>query len=208
MITFFDTETTGLPLDWKAPMSQVDNWPRVIQLAWLVCDERGAELHNGKFLIKPDGWKIPQEEFWIKNGFTTEANERDGIPVADALRAFIAHLRGGLYLVSHNMDFDHKVLGAEMIRAKVFSETKPLRICTKEASTQFCKIPFAGRKQYPGARAQNYKWPKLTELHEKLFGVAFQDAHDAMGDVVALKNCFFELVRLGVIVLPKPEPAQ
>ena len=27
MIFFFDTETTGLPRNWKAPITDIDNWP-------------------------------------------------------------------------------------------------------------------------------------------------------------------------------------
>ncbi len=30
---FFDTETTGVPKDYKAPSSDTDNWPRMVQLA-------------------------------------------------------------------------------------------------------------------------------------------------------------------------------
>ena len=30
---FFDTETTGLPRNYKAPSSDTRNWPRLVQLA-------------------------------------------------------------------------------------------------------------------------------------------------------------------------------
>ena len=39
MYTVFDTETTGLPRDWKAPVTQTNNWPRMVQLAWLQYDD-------------------------------------------------------------------------------------------------------------------------------------------------------------------------
>ena len=29
---FFDTETTGLPANWQAPMSDLENWPRLVQI--------------------------------------------------------------------------------------------------------------------------------------------------------------------------------
>lgn len=201
MYMLFDVETTGLPKNWKAPMTDLPNWPHVIQLAWLVCDEIGKDQHNGNFLIKPDGWKIPQEEFWIANGFSTEKSQLEGIPIADALAPFINHLQECEYLISHNLSFDYNVLGAEMLRAGMRSERRPIRVCTKEESTEYCKIPFEGRKQYPGTRPMNYKWPKLQELYQKLFGRDFEGAHDAMADVYALKACFFELNRIGVIKL-------
>ncbi|MCX6741278.1 MAG: hypothetical protein NTY61_02675, partial [Candidatus Parcubacteria bacterium] len=33
---FFDTETTGLPKNWKAPIEDLDNWPRIVQIAWAI----------------------------------------------------------------------------------------------------------------------------------------------------------------------------
>ena len=44
---FFDTETTGVPQNYKAPSSDTDNWPRMVQLAWIVTDDEGSRLHSG-----------------------------------------------------------------------------------------------------------------------------------------------------------------
>jgi hypothetical protein len=35
MYLFFDTETTGLPSNYKAPATDLNNSPRLVQLAWL-----------------------------------------------------------------------------------------------------------------------------------------------------------------------------
>ena len=70
MYLFFDTETTGLPANWKAPVTDVDNWPRVTQLAWQVYDEDGKLIRERCELIKPDGWVIPDEEFFIENNMS------------------------------------------------------------------------------------------------------------------------------------------
>jgi DNA polymerase III epsilon subunit-like protein len=203
MITFFDTETTGLPKDWKAPMTQLDNWPRVIQLAWLTTDLKGNTLDQRELLIKPDGWEIPTDKFWIDHGFNTETSMANGHPLPDVLTDFVTDLEKSEYLVSHNMDFDHKVLGAEMLRYQVKGK-RLLKICTKDASTDWCKIPFAGHRGYLSRAQGRYKWPKLEELYAKLFGRDFENKHQAGGDVAALKECFFELVRIGVIQL-EPE---
>lgn len=211
MIMLFDTETNGLPPDWKAPMKQLDNWPRVIQLAWRVTDEFGATLHEGDWLIRPDGWTIPdgsnpKETFWKDHGFSTELSAAHGKPLHQALAAFVQDLQQCSYLVSHNMDFDYNVTGAEMLRLGLSSDRRPVRICTKELSTDICKIPFQGARRYPGSR-QSFKWPKLEELHRFLFGRDFEDAHDAGGDVAALAACFFELKARGYIRLQEgPTP--
>ena len=41
MYLIFDTETTGLPKNWKAPITDTDNWPRCVQIAWQLHDEMG-----------------------------------------------------------------------------------------------------------------------------------------------------------------------
>ncbi len=42
MYLIFDTETTGLPRRWDAPLTDSDNWPRAVQIAWQLHDEWGA----------------------------------------------------------------------------------------------------------------------------------------------------------------------
>ena len=59
MVLIYDTETTGLPRDWNAPISDSDNWPRLVQLAWQLHDETGKLLSRGNMVVKPDGFTIP-----------------------------------------------------------------------------------------------------------------------------------------------------
>lgn len=191
-IIIFDCETTGLPVNWKAPMSQLDNWPRVIQLAWIRTDYVGNEEAKGKYLIKPDGWEVPTGNFWVDNGFTQSESMMNGEPVEDILDLFINDLNQSDYIVSHNMSFDYNVVGSEMIRAKKKANHKPIKICTKEAGTDVCKIPGQYNK---------FKWPKLEELHQFLFKKGFEGAHDALSDVIACKDCFFEMVKQNIITL-------
>jgi DNA polymerase III subunit epsilon len=65
------------------------------------------------------------------------------------------------------------------------------KICTMQATTDFCKI------QGP----YGYKWPSLPELHFKLFRETFDEAHDAMVDINATARCFWELRKLGKIAM-------
>ncbi|WP_299726745.1 3'-5' exonuclease [uncultured Endozoicomonas sp.] len=190
LIQLFDTETTGLPKDWRAPMTDLDNWPRIIQLAYLVFDLDGNEVGSFNELIKPDGWTMPTEKFWIDNGFSQEKSEAEGIPIADALGSFITDYNKADALVAHNISYDYNVTGAELLRAGIRAGKKNRQFCTKEIGTDFCQLPGNYGK---------YKWPTLSELHNKLFGCDFDNAHDALADVRATANCFFELVRLGEI---------
>lgn len=42
MILLFDTETTGKPKNYKAPSSDTENWPRLVQIAWEKYDYNGV----------------------------------------------------------------------------------------------------------------------------------------------------------------------
>ena len=180
---FFDTETTGVPKDYKAPMTDLENWPRIIQLAYIVCDSSGGVLEEFCELIKPDGWVVPNEKFWIDNGYSTEKNAAFGVPVNKALNQFInAHSQCDL-MVAHNINFDYNVVGAEMIRAGLKSTKRLPQYCTMLNSVDVCKLD--GK--------YGYKWPRLQELHKHFFNTEFEDAHDALADVRATAKCFFEL---------------
>lgn len=193
MYLVFDTETTGLPIDWRAPMTNVENWPRVIQLAWALYDENHQLIREQCYLIKPDGWVMPTGEFWQKHGYTQETSMNEGRPIYGVLCSFLTDLNRCRYFIAHNAEFDYNVVGAEMIRAQLKAEKRQrTRICTKIASTTYCAIPN-GR----GA----FKWPRLDELHNKLFNSGFDGAHDALNDVRACARCFFELKRLNIITL-------
>ena len=61
MYLFFDTETTGLPKRWNAPVTDLENWPRLVQLAWIMYDDRGNMLESRDVIVKPEGFTIPPE---------------------------------------------------------------------------------------------------------------------------------------------------
>lgn len=191
MYLFFDTETNGLPRNMAGNIRDLDNWPRVIQLAYILLDENMNEVETFCELIKPDGWIIPNEKFWIENGYSTEQNNEKGVYAAFALQHFANAIDRCHTMVAHNISFDTPVLSAEMIRYEIRALNKPQnRRCTMKESTQ-----YVGAVNARGG----IKWPKLTELHEKLFGVGFEGAHDALEDVRATVRCFIELKRLAVI---------
>lgn len=190
MYLFFDTETTGIPADHNAPASNTRNWPRLVQIAWLMVDEFGKELRSAEFIIRPDGFTIPAGAANV-HGITTEIASRAGIPLKDAISHFSADLPRANVLVAHNIQFDERIVGAEFFRLGAVKN--PLdgksKICTMRTSTEFCRLPGP----------YGYKWPTLEELHKKLFQTGFGGAHQALVDVRACAKCFFELQRKKVI---------
>ena len=87
MYLFFDTETTGLPRRWGAPVTETDNWPRMVQLAWIMCDEAGNRLESRNAIVKPEGYTIPEEVSKL-HGITTAMALKDGLPLQEVLEDF------------------------------------------------------------------------------------------------------------------------
>ena len=191
MFLIFDTETTGLPLRDNAPISEVDNWPRVVQLAWQLHDETGELLEHHNHLIVPEGFEIPYSAEKVHK-ISTEKASKYGVPLGEALLRFNDSVEKASFLVGHNIRFDMNALGAEFIRAGVESRfLKVKQVCTMWSSTDHLKLP--------GGRGGKFKPPKLMELYESLFEEQFPEAHNASADVEATARCFFELLRKKII---------
>lgn len=188
MYLFFDTETTGLPKNYQAPLDDFLNWPRIVQIAWSLYDGEGNHWESHNYIIKPAGFVIPPEATKIHR-ISQERALAEGQELRLALEHFSRDVASASYLVAHNIDFDEKIVGAELLREKLGNNVTPAaKICTMKTTVEFCKIPN-GRG--------GYKWPNLTELYRYLFQENFPDAHDAVFDVAACAKCFFELKRRG-----------
>lgn len=191
MYLIFDTETTGLPKRWDAPVSDTDNWPRCIQLAWQLHDEMGKLVEHRDFLIRPNGFIIPYESEQI-HGISTELAAEKGVALDEALDLFEEALARTRFVVGHNVGFDLNIIGAEnyrLGRTSVLADLAVLDNCT-EITAELLRLP--------GGRGGRFKLPTLTELHQFLFEVPFGEAHNATADVEATARCFFELIRTDV----------
>ena len=186
---FFDTETTGVPQDYNAPTSNSRNWPRLVQLSWITTDDDCNILTESDYIVYPDGFVIPSDAAKL-HGITTNIAKDKGRPLEVVLERFSKDFNSANTIVGHNIAFDKKIVGAELIRLglkDIMNSKKSL--CTMESATDYCKIPGS----------YGYKWPKLQELHKKLFGCEFEDAHNSMSDVKATLKCFKEMRKKGLI---------
>jgi DNA polymerase-3 subunit alpha len=191
MFLIFDTETTGLPRNYNAPLTDFDNWPRMVQIAWQLHDSTGKLLNHDAIIIKPRGYTIPFNAVQV-HGISTERAHEEGQDLEEVLRNFASVVDQCSYLCGHNIDFDINIIGAEFLRCGLpnYFETKA-RIDTKsDETTNFCAIP--------GGKGGKFKWPTLTELYTKLFTSSFEEAHNAAFDVQATSRVFFEIIKRGL----------
>ncbi|NNK54936.1 MAG: DNA polymerase III subunit alpha [Flavobacteriaceae bacterium] len=188
MYLIFDTETTGLPKRYDAPLSDSDNWPRCIQIAWQLHDDMGNLLENEDYLVQPEEFNIPYDSEKI-HGISTELAQQQGKPLDEVVQRFLETLEKSKFVVGQNVDFDINIMGAEFYRLGIENAlaSKPVLDTCTETTAQLCQLP--------GGRGGKFKLPTLTELHQFLFDQPFAEAHNATADVEATTRCFLELIR-------------
>ena len=176
----FDTETGGFP-NKKLELTNPKQ-PPTVQIGAILCNrervlgELNMILTVGDREINPHAAKV--------HGMNAQFCNKYGVNPGEALAAFDALVKKADVLVCHNFAFDVQML--EMLYATEMESmlsnfrAKP-NFCTMLGTVDYCNLP--GRYNKP-------KWPKLEELHTKLFGKSFDGAHDAMEDVRATVRCF------------------
>lgn len=177
----FDTETTGMPSNWNSAEDDINAWPRIVQLAWIVIDENDEKLYSKEYIIKPDNFVIPTRVSNV-HGISTEIAHQKGIELKIVLCELKKDLINANLLIAHNIDFDYPILNCEFKRLNIKSGLNKLsKFCTMKAN-EICLFCNFGR--------DGKKWPKLQELHIKLFNKSFANAHSAIVDAEITAKCF------------------
>jgi len=189
MYLFFDTETTGLP---SGQTSDYRNWPRLVQIAWLLIDENTDIKSINSYIIKPEGFKIPKRVIKI-HGITMERAIDEGVALDYALHRFLGDTNFADVLIAHNISYDYGVVRGELLRKKIpdfLREYSKFCTMTSKPVLDYCESFRAnGRRECPS----------LSELYLLLFGEKLDNAHDALTDAQACANCFFKLKRIGLV---------
>lgn len=193
---FIDTETTGLPLNNNLPYTDLKNWPYLVQVALIIEDDNYGILAKRNIILKPDGYTIPESATKI-HGISNEIAVKNGEDRDKVISFLDLALYKSDIIIGHNVSFDLNVIKSEIIRIKgienaLFKKKKHIVIDTMKMGWNICKIPnlsFHTRLSLPN------KYPKLDELYYKLFNKHFNNQHDAMADVQAAYDCYYELKR-------------
>lgn len=181
-----DVETTGLikDRDLKPTKSNLDNFPRIIEIAWAIFSVKGELISEASYLIKQSS-PIPQKAIEI-HGITDTDCEKDGCELSEILQKLSDEITGGCKIVGHNIMFDKRVIESEFVRLGM-------------------PLPFKGMTKYDTLQMarQHYKiggYPKLGDVYQKLTGkdpkIEFTQ-HRSLDDVAMTANIFFNLKWFG-----------
>ena len=101
---------------------------------------------------------------------------------------FLKYIDSSDHIIGHNISFDVRMLQQDCERIWIHYDWDTINtFCTMKDIDHVSNLPK--------------KRPRLWLLYTHLFGKAFDNAHDAMADIEATKDCFLELARRGDISL-------
>ena len=185
MYLFFKVETTGLPLNYQAPVSDTNNWPRLVKLSWTLSDDTGWRIESKAIMIKPIGYTIPMGSVAI-HGITTEQALQEGSDWVEVLHQLNNLIDETDFIVSHNVEFGRKILLAEYHRNSISTtlSNKP-SIDIMKRGTDYLQL----------SGPLGFKYPKLSELHQHLFA----QPNDEVDGITAIEQCFWEMKQLQII---------
>ncbi|WPP48308.1 3'-5' exonuclease [Catalinimonas niigatensis] len=186
-LIFVDTETSGIPKNWKAPYSDDTQWPHVVQLAWVIYDQEGKLLKEENYYINDNDFKISkasQEVHGISQEYLLE-HGHSRLGVMKHLQKDLEHFQP--LLIAHYVKLDFHMLSAEFYRTQLENPLSALpAFCTMKATEDYIRYP-------------NRKYLSLGELYKRLFQEPLPQPHNALTDAQATAACFFAMKDKGDI---------
>lgn len=200
IILIFDVETTGL-----LPKNEYEKNPHILQLSYIVFDNESQKIiKKYNTYIKLDEEVVIKDDITKLTGITKEKCREEGVPILEALYEMYFDYSTCNCIIAHNMKFDTSMIRIELERHDAPAElrnlmnqdyekkTNKIRYCTMMNSIELCAIRVDAINK-KGEPFTYYKWPKLSELHQCLFGYVPDGLHDSMVDVEVCLKCYLKL---------------
>ena len=187
-ILVFDTETTGL-IPKGIALTNVISQPYIVQLSYILfdTDENKVLVDQNVIISLPKNIRVSKESTKI-HGITQRTIQQQGISILPVLQHFHSVCQECDLLVAHNIEFDKKMIIIEGLRNDWHVAIPTAIFCTMKNTIDLCKII---RKNYKGE--PYYKYPRLCELHQFLFGKLPTNLHNAYIDILICLRCFYKL---------------
>ena len=185
-LIFLDTETTGLaPFHERQIIypgrHELWNACRIVQIAWIVCNDQGEVVATHEYLIKPDGFIIPEESTRI-HGITHDDAVLQGKEIKEVLNLLLKELDTCRMIVAHNVEFDYNVILSEIFRCKTNSPEMSEKMFIY--TDKYCTMKHGTQK--------GRRWPKLGALYEEYFKCKPSlRLHSALNDTLICKDIYY-----------------
>lgn len=190
MYLFINTETTGLPKKWDAELSDSKNWPRMVQLSWVVYDEFENKINFGDYLTKPKGFIIPKKATEI-HGISTKNAKENGADLLHVLNEINLQIDKAKFIVGYFINFNLNILGSELLRNKLEFNMKDKNIiCISENGA----LLFPSKKKY-----LRPAYVPIEKIYEKLFNIDISENLSNLERLFLIAECFFEMKKLNLI---------
>lgn len=204
-ILVFDTETTGLPQTKHMNPDTLALWPHIVQFSYIIYDTDANDIvQTFDNIVKiQEGIVIPEESIKF-HSITNEISTAKGVELELILNEFFEHLNTADTLVGHNISFDINMIKIELLRliyansAREDLKTHKYNLhylntfanisCTLMDSIKLCNIKALSKSGKPYT-----KFPKLIELHQKLFETAPNHLHNSFNDILVTLRCFMQM---------------
>lgn len=205
-VIVFDTETTGLPQTKLLTPEVLHMWPHIIQISFIMYDiDENNIINISDYIIHLPKDIVMSNEIMNIHGITNEMCYSSDEKIQEVLVKFMWYFINADLVIGHNIDFDLKMLKVELMRIIKNdisgSVSKDYYIdfleyvkkatnyyCTMQESIDICAIQVTNKKGIPFN-----KFPKLIELHEKLFNAPPKNLHNSLNDVLVCFRCFYKL---------------
>ncbi|MGI4749936.1 MAG: 3'-5' exonuclease [Janthinobacterium lividum] len=186
-LLFIDTEASGLPKKWNAPLTKINNWPFSVQISWLIYNRQGQLVKQENHFISDNDFKITPAAQQI-HGFTPEFLKSNGEPRYQVMQLLANDMeKYQPLLIGHFMELDYRVISADFFRSGVENPALSLNtFCTMLATKYLNHHP-------------QHKYLRLGDLYQLLFNTPLQHQHNALNDATATAESFFELLKRGEI---------
>jgi DNA polymerase-3 subunit epsilon len=207
-VLVFDTETTGLPETKIINPDTLNKWPYIVQFSYIIYDTDLNEIVEVKdFIVKVPIDVIISQESVNLHGITNEISAVKGITIEEVFNEFFFSFKNSDKIVGHNISFDINMIKIELLRIIYFNRTnisnEEIKLCkwnlhyltnfkniscTLQDSIELCNIKAVNKfgKTY-------LKYPKLIELHQKLFETTPNNLHNSLNDILVTLRCFMML---------------
>jgi DNA polymerase III epsilon subunit-like protein len=163
--------------------------------------ESNAIISYDSYVKIPENIEIPDRVVEL-TGISKDICNESGKTIIEVLDKFYEAYMSAEVIIAHNIEFDEKMIQVELQRnhkdiiemapycftifSKIYEKLKGVeRYCTMKNGIEICAIEVDKKIVK--------KWPKLSELHQKLFDEVPDGLHNSMVDVNACLRCYLKM---------------